>query len=126
MIEISLDHIAKPRRMMAPIIRYGGKGHMVKNLLPQLPWGKTYVEPYCGAASLFWGKKTNHSVEVLNDMDDLLVNLFRVLQDPKTYKGFRHRIIWTPYSMEEFKRALAYHGDDSMMRAWAFYTRMNH
>lgn len=123
--EISLDHIDNPVRAMAPIIRYGGKGHMAKKLLSYLPEGKIYVEPYCGAASVFWGKKTVHPVEVLNDLDSSLVGLFHVLQDPKTYREFRHRIIWTPYSIQEFKRALAYDGDDPVMQAWAYYTRMN-
>lgn len=45
----ALDAIPKPNRVMAPIMWYGGKGNMVKKLMPLLPEGKVYVEPYCGA-----------------------------------------------------------------------------
>lgn len=123
--EIPLDHIAQPGRVMAPVRWYGGKGHMARRIMPYLPDGRVYVEPYCGAASVFWYLDPPRPVEVLNDLNGELVNLFRVLQNPETFAEFQHRIIWTPYALDEFRRALAYDGDEPVMRAWAFYVRYN-
>jgi len=119
-----LSNIHEPSRIMAPMRWYGGKGQMTAKLLPLLPDGKVYVEPYCGAASLFF-HKTPHPVEVLNDINEDIVNLFRVLQDEDTFKQLFHRVLFTPYSRAELKRALEYEGDDPVMRAWSFYIRTN-
>ena len=97
---------------------------MAKRLLPLLPDGHVYVEPYCGMASLFW-TKTPSPVEVLNDLDGEIINLFRVLQNPATFSEFFHRMLFTPYSYAEFCRALEYTGDNPVMRAWAFYVLHN-
>lgn len=119
-----LEQIDPPNRVMAPIRWYGGKGHLARQLLRLLPIGRIYVEPYCGAASLFW-HKSPHPVEVLNDLNGDVINLFRVLQDPETFKEFFHRVLFTPYSRADFIRAIRYDGDDPVMRAWSFYARCN-
>jgi len=119
-----LSNIDEPNRIMAPVRWYGGKGNMVAKLLRLLPGGKIYVEPYCGAASLFFHKPP-HKVEVLNDINEDIVNLFRVLQDEETFRRFFHCVLFTPYSLAELKRAIEYDGDDCVMRAWAFYVRIN-
>lgn len=114
--------IPKPSRAMAPFPWYGGKGKMAKRILPLIPPGKVYVEPYCGAASLFWHRRPAE-VEVLNDLHGEIVNLFRVLQDRRQFVRLRHRLTWTPYSFDEFKRALAGEEHDPVGRAWAFFVR---
>jgi len=123
--DLCLKNIAQPSRVMAPFMWFGGKGRFANKILPLLPSAQVYVEPFAGAASVFWHLKTPYNVEVLNDLDGDIVNLFRVLQDPATFKDFEHRIIWTPYSLDEFRRALQHNGDDPVMRAWSFYVRQN-
>jgi len=100
---------------------------MLRKIIPHLTGGTVYVEPYCGAASCFFAKRP-HPVEVLNDLDERIVGLFRVLQDPATFRAFAHRVRWTLYSLAEFRKALATLADppnDPVARAWAFFVAQN-
>lgn len=120
-----LDEIPQPNRKMAPVRWYGGKGMFVKKLLNIVPYRKLYVEPYCGAASLFWHREPS-PVEVLNDIYEDIINLFRVLQDPEKFEELAHRLLWTPYSCSEFCRALEVDSScDPVSRAWALFVRQN-
>ena len=63
-----------------PIIPWiGGKRRLAKHLLPLFPEHQCYVEPFCGAAALFF-LKPPVKAEVLNDINGDLVNLYRVVQ----------------------------------------------
>lgn len=63
-----------------PIIPWiGGKRRLAKHILPQFLAHECYVEPFCGAAALFFLKDHTH-VEVLNDINGELVNLYRVVK----------------------------------------------
>ncbi|RME80445.1 MAG: DNA adenine methylase [Caldilineae bacterium] len=126
-IEMPLDHIAMPDRVMAPCRWFGGKGNMARRILPLIPRGRVYVEPYCGMASVFWHLPRPFPVEVLNDLNGDVVNLFRCLQDPERFERFARRITWTPYALEEFRRALNVleTSDDPEERAWAFFVAQN-
>lgn len=62
-----------------PIIPWiGGKRRLAKHLLPMFPEHQCYVEPFCGAAALFF-LKPPVKAEVLNDINGDLVNLYRVV-----------------------------------------------
>ena len=63
-----------------PIIPWqGGKRRLAKVILPLFPAHRCYVEPFAGAAALLFLKEPS-KVEVLNDVNGELVNLYRVLQ----------------------------------------------
>lgn len=63
-----------------PIIPWiGGKRRLAKQLLSFFPKHDCYVEPFCGAAALFFAKDPSR-VEVINDINTELVNLYRVVQ----------------------------------------------
>lgn len=116
------DRIPMPKRSMAPVWWYGGKGNMVAKIRPLIPNRRVYVEPFCGAASLFWSLDPNGRVEVLNDLNGEIVNLFRVLQDLDKFQDLAHRITWTPYSLAEYGRAIEVRKDaeaSDVDRAWA-------
>lgn len=122
-----LDHIAYPRRIMAPVRWYGGKGVLAKWIVQYLPEHQLYVEPYCGAASVFW-HKTPSPIEVLNDLNNHIVNLFRVLQSPEQFEEFAHRITWTLYSRSEFAKAIEMLQDENasdIELAWALFVTAN-
>ena len=65
--------------MSAPIFPWmGGKRRMAKHILPEFPDHDCYVEPFCGGAALFFMKEPSR-VEVINDFDGEVVNLYRVV-----------------------------------------------
>lgn len=57
----------------------GGKRRLAQRILPLFPDHSCYVEPFCGAAALFFLKEPS-KVEVLNDINSDLVQLYRVVQ----------------------------------------------
>ena len=118
---------SKSERLRAPFQYFGGKGNMLARLLPLLPSHKVYVEPFCGAASLFFAKPPS-PVEVLNDLNEDVVNVFRVLQNKETHEELRFRLMYTPYARSEFLRAIEMlkRGDLTPVdRAWAFMVKQN-
>lgn len=68
---------ATKARPMIPWI--GGKRRLAAQILPIFPEHSCYVEPFSGAAALFF-LKDPVKVEVLNDVNSDLVNLYRVVQ----------------------------------------------
>jgi len=122
-----LPHVPWPRRVMAPVQWYGGKGRLAGWIRRHIPPGKVYVEPFAGAASLLFHLPPR-PVEVLNDLNRDLVGLFRTLQDPRLFEELQHRLTWTLYSFEEFRRArrvLSSGEQDQVARAWAFFVAQN-
>jgi len=115
-------------KLRSPVRWFGGKGQMLAKLLPIVPQGgKPYCEPYCGGASLFFARDPA-PVEVLNDLNGDLVNLFRCFQDREMFEDLRHRLMWTPYARAEFIRALEIRDSnetDPVLRAWAFFVVQN-
>lgn len=66
--------------MVNPIIPWvGGKRRLAKRILPLFPAHECYVEPFAGGAALFFMKEQS-DVEVLNDINGELVNLYRVVK----------------------------------------------
>jgi len=66
--------------MTNPIIPWiGGKRRLAKRILPIFPTHECYVEPFAGGAALFFLKE-QCDVEVLNDINGELVNLYRVVK----------------------------------------------
>ncbi|WP_414451303.1 DNA adenine methylase [Burkholderia sp. 22PA0099] len=66
--------------MAKPIIPWiGGKRRLATHLLPRFPAHETYVEVFAGGAALFF-MRPPAKVEVVNDVNGELVNLYRVVQ----------------------------------------------
>ena len=79
---------------------------MTKKLLPYITEHHTYVEPFGGGASLLFAKDPS-PVEVYNDIDEGLVNFFRIIADPRTFRKFYHRVEVLPYTRAEYNRCRA-------------------
>lgn len=110
------------KRVASPIYWFGGKRYLINKLLPLIPEHRTYVEVFGGAAWLLLSKPPS-PVEVYNDIDSRLVNLFRVLRDPEKFAEFQRLAALTPYSREEWEWCY-YHqdeGDDDVEQAWHFF-----
>ena len=65
--------------MSDPIVPWiGGKRRLADRILPLFPPHHAYIEPFCGAAALFFAKPPSR-VEVLNDINGDIINLYRVV-----------------------------------------------
>lgn len=68
--------------MAKPIIPWmGGKRRLAKVIFPLFPAHTCYVEPFAGGAALFFMRPEPARVEVLNDLNGELINLYRVVQN---------------------------------------------
>lgn len=89
----------KPRR---PVLRYhGGKFALAPWILSHFPPHRVYVEPFGGAGSVLL-QKPRSLAEVYNDLDQQVVNVFRVLRDAKRAERLRELCELTPWSRVEF------------------------
>ena len=85
----------------SPIIPWiGGKRRLAKHILPLFPEHLCYVEPFAGAAALFFNKEPVKA-EVLNDINGDLVNLYRVVKHHLA--EFVSQFRWALTSRELFK-----------------------
>lgn len=64
----------------SPFKWVGGKSRLRKQIIDILPPHTCYVEPFAGAAWVLFGKPPS-PVEILNDIDQELVNFFRVVKE---------------------------------------------
>lgn len=105
------------------LIRWaGGKGKQLGDLLPLIPQTKIYVEPFGGGCSVLLNKERSE-VEVYNDLDDALVNLFETIRDADRFAEFQRLVDLMPYSRASFEECLSFEGiADPVRRAVAFYT----
>jgi len=88
-----------------PVLRYhGGKYRLAQWVISHFPPHRCYVEPYSGAASVLM-QKPRASAECLNDLDDKIVGVFRVLRDPESATALRRRLELTPFARSEFNAA---------------------
>ena len=62
-----------------PIARMGGKSKLRKTIIEMLPEHTCYVELFMGAGWVYFGKKPS-KVEVVNDVDRELINMFKMLK----------------------------------------------
>lgn len=65
--------------MKPPISRMGGKSKLRKTIIEMIPEHDCYVEVFFGAGWVYFGKESS-KVEVINDIESELVNLFRMLK----------------------------------------------
>src|SRR5260370_12986484 len=65
--------------MVGPLPYIGGKNRLAKRVIEIFPKHTTYVEPFAGGAQVFFHKEPSR-VEVINDIDGELCNVFRILQ----------------------------------------------
>lgn len=72
-------------------------------ILDHLPEHRVYTEAFGGAASVLVRKARARLVEVYNDVDGEVVNLFRVLRDPALAEQLRVSLTLTPYARAEFE-----------------------
>lgn len=88
--------------MSSPIIPWlGGKRRLADRLIPLFPAHECYVEVFAGGGALYFLRPMPAPVEVLNDINGELVNLYRVVQHH--LEEFVRQFKWALSSRQVFK-----------------------
>lgn len=85
-----------------PIVPWiGGKRRLADRIFALFPPHSCYVEPFAGGAALYFLRPVPAEVEVLNDINGDLVNLYRVVQNH--LEEFVRQFKWALSSRQVFK-----------------------
>lgn len=98
---------------MIPYI--GGKSFLASWIIENFPAdykNRTYIEVFGGAGWVML-KKDESFLEIYNDLNKELVNLFRIIRD--NYEEFKHRAEWSLHSREMYAEAKEKLKDDSFL-----------
>lgn len=79
----------------------GGKSLLAPKIIPLIPEHECYVEVFAGAAWLFW-MKPESKIEILNDINSDLVNLYRCVKNHLV--ELVRCMQWTLTSRDEYNR----------------------
>lgn len=122
--QANIKHLPLPDESMAvptrPVLRYyGGKWRLAPWIISHFPAHTTYVEPFCGAASVFL-RKPPAEIEIINDLDGDVINFFHILRTRSD--DLIQMILSTPYSRAEYDAAWE-SVSDPLERARRYYVR---
>ena len=124
--------------MSGPIKYHGGKWYLRSHIHRLAPKSyRTRVVPFAGGAQELWGwvcphcgnLPPNHKddcpglCEIVADLNDDLINFFRVLRTPATCQLLMERLNDTLFSESEFNHAISHRGTTRLDRAWAFFVK---
>lgn len=94
------------------MLRYhGGKFRLAPKLIQIFPKHRVYTEAFGGGASVLLLKPRSYA-EIYNDLDGEVVNVFRVLQDPKKALRLERMLRLTPFARQEFELSYKYSRSD--------------
>lgn len=102
---------------MKAVLKYpGAKNRLASWICEYIPKHEVYLEPFAGSLAVLFNKERSH-IETVNDLDEEVVNFFRVLRDQK--KELEQAIYLTPFSRKEYINAYE-QADKSVERARRF------
>lgn len=102
LLETTHEKGKKYKRINTPFGYFGAKNNIALKLCENLPPHNCWVEVFCGSAALTMAKAPA-PIEVLNDIDNEVVNLFKQLRS--TSNELCQMISLTPYAREELEIA---------------------
>ncbi len=92
----------KGHKLKPPFGYFGSKQRLAIHLCANLPPHNAWVEAFCGSASLTLAK-IPAPIEVINDLDKEIINLFRQLRE--NHGNLCRMVELTPYAREELNIA---------------------
>lgn len=133
---LNLGNLAPEKGVVASVFQYpGGKARLagwIASLLPSPGTYQTFVDLFGGAANVLLevmrrndAAGTGEVLYIYNDIDEELVNFFRVIREPELRRALQELLHWTPYSRRQYQECLEMPvPDDPVRRAWRFFTLM--
>lgn len=112
--------VMAPERRSAALRYPGSKWSIAQTIVGQFGHHYHYVEPYFGSGAVFFTKAVSPH-ELINDLNSLVVNFFRVLRDRTD--DFLFALETTPWSRDEYDRSHVITGD-ALEDARRFVTRI--
>ncbi|MGE0809215.1 MAG: DNA adenine methylase [Immundisolibacter sp.] len=111
----------QPPKQRSAALRYpGSKWSLAREIANLFGNHFHYVEPYFGSGAVFFSKPVSPH-ELINDMNSLVVNFFRVLRDRTD--DFLFALETTPWSRDEYDQSHIQTGD-ALEDARRFVTRI--
>ncbi len=112
------------RGTVGPVLRYpGSKWGLARRIVEMMPECKRYIEPFAGSAAMLLAKPKS-DVEIINDLDDELVNLYSVLRDHAKREQLIEDVELTPYAEAEMRAVCsASPAEDAVERARRYLVR---
>ncbi len=115
--------------VIAPFAYYGGKRALASQIISLFPSHDVFVDVFGGSGSIVLNKPPA-SIDVYNDVNQHIVNFFRVLRDPVMSQKLLDQLRLTPTSRDEYYDA--YHTLKSNVtdpveraRAWFMYVQQS-
>ncbi len=99
-------------RVKPPFGYYGSKHRLAPKIVKDLPPHSAWVEAFCGSAAVTLAKPPA-PIEIINDMDGQIVNLFRQLRDNQD--KLCRAVALTPYAKAEHDIAREHRGRPSSL-----------
>ena len=90
-------------KLSSPFPWVGGKRQLRDEIISLIPKHRCYVEAFAGGAWVYWGKEPS-KIEVLNDINGDLINLYKTMRDDS--EKFYERLWWLLNSRDEYYRLL--------------------
>jgi DNA adenine methylase len=106
--EIMESHTEKLSVATRPVAPYiGGKRNLAKRVIERISAipHDLYAEPFVGMGGVFLRRPSRVRVEVINDLNSDVANLFRILQ--RHYNALMDELRWSVTSREHFERLVA-------------------
>jgi len=89
-------------RIKPPFGYYGAKQRIAAQITGSLPPHNAWIEAFCGSASVTLAKPPA-PIEIINDIDDQIVNLFEQLRNNQ--EALCRVVALTPYARAEYQKA---------------------
>jgi DNA adenine methylase len=104
-----------------PFAYYGGKTTLADRIVAAFPPHRHYVEPFAGSLAVLLAK-TPSVMETVNDLDQAIVNFWRVLRDRPV--DLARVCALTPHSRVEFEDSQDVDEGDELERARRLWVRL--
>lgn len=102
----------------------GSKWRLGEKYVRYFPAHRTYID-VCGGTAALFARKPRSTIEIYNDIDANLSNVFAVLQDADGYEELLRLLENTPNGRLQYKickRVVTDPTETTVRRAWAFLT----